>query len=568
VSASQAIDDALPALYARLRGRLDLVLYRHRIPLEDAEDLVQTALLLAVARWNEIREPERWLPGTLHNLCILYWRARKRQWERTRQLEELDLELGAEPDQNRRDCLADLRKVWHHLSPTQRTLLTLQFDEGLSPREAAGIAGLAWSSVRKITHRAFERLRAALSTAPTPEPARGQWRPRQPVAGQALAKRALAERLRAEGGAAAAWMAAVDAFSLLRAPHRRAQLVRQLAAVGLRLGPPQLAELGIEDLAAFRRALGGPATVREKTLYGPRSFLAWAGERGEHALEPNAVRQALCVAKTWRQAAAPDTGAAAVWLPTIEAFLAASSANAVTRLQYRSHLLAAGAVVMWRPLADLSGSDLVAYRAALLADGRSTGTHLCALAALRCFLVWAGEHGWHGVKGDVVRVALRGWSSRRKGHPEPGESRTGPASRRRAAQPPSIVGDISWETGVAEYLASFSSANHGAYRTHLLAAAAALGLPSLSQLTAEHLAVYRERLRADGSDQRVQLQALSVLRSFLVWAGTWGFHQLGAREVIAALPLPPIADEDFIPAFVAHFREGLAAGLATGGGRA
>ena len=92
-----------------------------------------------------------------------------------------------------------------------------------------------------------------------------------------------------------------------------------------------------------------------------------------------------------------------------------------------------------------------------------------------------------------------------------------------------------------------------------------LGLP---QLAAVHLGAYRERLRADGRSQRVHLQLLSVLRSFLVWTGARRVHRLGAFEVIAALPLPPIADEDFTRAFVAHFSEGLAAGRGTRGGRA
>jgi hypothetical protein len=111
----------------------------------------------------------------------------------------------------------------------------------------------------------------------------------------------------------------------------------------------------------------------------------------------------------------------------------------------------------------------------------------------------------------------------------------------------------------AEYLASFSSADHEAYRRHLLDAAEALALPGLLALTAEHLSAYRERLRAAGGDQRVHLQAISVLRSFLIWAGRRGVHPLTAREVMAALPLPPIADEDFVQGFVANFLAGLRA---------
>jgi len=305
VSASQAIDEVLPALYAQLRSRFGGVLYRYRIPAEDAEDLVQTALLLAVAKWNDIRDPEAWLFGTLHQRCVLYWRRRRSQMERTRQLEDSDLGRGVEPEQSRRERLADLGKVWHHLPPTQRKLLVLRFQEGMSPREAAQAAGLAYNSVRKITNRAFERLREALGTAPPSGSAGGQRAPRLQVAAPAL-------------------------------------------------------------VARLRAA---------------------------------------------------ETGATAVWTSAVEAFLARSSVSATTRHQYRHHLFAAGAALGWRPLAELTDSDLLAFRAALLADGRATGTHLCALLVMRCFLVWASEQGWHAIERDVIRAVLRGWGSRRKGPP-------------------------------------------------------------------------------------------------------------------------------------------------------
>ena len=138
------------------------------------------------------------------------------------------------------------------------------------------------------------------------------------------------------------------------------------------------------------------------------------------------------------------------------------------------------------------------------------------------------------------------------------------AHPKRAVRPPR-VGAL-WKTEVEAYLASFASSDQETYRCHLLEVAMAVDGVALSQLTAAHLAAFRERLRADGRSQRVHLQTLSVLRSFLVWAGARSIHQLGAFEVIAALPLPPIADEDFTRAFVARFSESLAAGRGTHGG--
>jgi RNA polymerase sigma factor (sigma-70 family) len=413
VGASQTVDDVLPAIYAQLRARLGRVLYRHRIPPEDAEDLVQTTLLLAVAQWNKIRNPEAWLLGTLHKRCILYWRARMPERERTRQLDDLDLNRGVAPDQHRRDWLADLAKVWHHLSPTHRRLLTLRYDQGLTSKEAADATGLAFGSVRKTTLRAVERLRGALTLAPPPRSGgRGQPAtaevglvPRQPAAAFAMAA-----QLRGAGGAAAAWIAAVDVFVSLKPLHLRGNLARDLAAAGLGLGPPPLAEMGAGDLERYRLSVSDRAPwVRAHMLYSLRSFLLWAGERGEHALPADSVCEALRVGQTIRLPAAPRAEAAAEWVASADAFLASSWLAASTRRLYRQHLMAAGATLGRRPLAELSESDLLAFRAALLADGRAAGTHLSVLTAVRCFLAWTAEQGGHAIDLDVIRVALRGW---------------------------------------------------------------------------------------------------------------------------------------------------------------
>jgi hypothetical protein len=511
----------------------------------------------------------------------------------------MDRACCVEPDQTRRELFADLGKVWHHLPPTQRKLLILRFREGMSPREAAQEVGLAHTSVRKITHRAFDRLREVLGMAPPPSGS-----PRPPRAPR-LRGAALTKRLRAKGGAGAEWMAAVEAFAAARAPHLRAQLLRCVAAAGIALGPPRLTELNIEDLAAFRLALAekSPA-LRAQILYSLRSFLLWAGERGDHALHPDAVREVLRVGKTIRREAA-GKGATPEWSAAVKAFLAAATVTAPTRQQYRCHLLTAGSALGWRPLAELTESDLLVFRAVLLADGRAAGTHLCALLAVRRFLEWAREQGWLAIDRDFIRGVMQGWDSRHEGPPiSPGSGATptvqsdgqagsapatscDPSGRtrrmprrapprpvappvgsvrlkgaaahpKRAVRPPR-VGAL-WKTEVEAYLTSFASSEHESYRCHLLEVGLALAEVDVRQLEAAHLAAYRERLRVDGRSQRVHLQALSVLRSFLVWAGARSVHQLGAFEVIAALPLPPIADEDFTRAFVAHFSESLAAG--------
>ena len=429
VSASPAIDDVLPALCARLRSRFGGVLYRHRIPAEDAEDLVQTVLLLAVAKWDNIRDPEAWLIGTLRKRCILYWRTRRSHMEYTRPFEELDRECGVEPDPTRRDRFADLGKVWHLLPLTQRKLLVLRFQEGMSPREAAQAVGLAYTSVRKITNRAFERLREALGTTPPSRSACGQRAPRLP--------------------------------------------------------------------AGSGRAVPPPAGLREITV-------------------PKAARPAISLE---RERLVPEMLATPI--PVV-------------------------APSRGRPLAPKEPSAAPVVQA----GGKAGSAHTSR-----------GDPS-----GRTRRIPDRAPPLPAAARPFGRARLNGPLAQPKRAARPCRVSAL-WKAEIEAYLASFASTDHETYR-RLLDAASALAGIDLPQLTVAHLTAYRERLRADGRGQRVHLQALSVLRAFLVWAGARHSHQLGAWEVVAALPLPPIADEDFTRAFVAHFREGLAAGRGTHGGRA
>src|SRR5436190_14233984 len=74
-------------------GQIQGVFSFFRIPPQDAEDLLQDALLALVAKATEIQSPELWLLQTLRNRCATYWRHRRR-WI----YEELDRALLAESE--------------------------------------------------------------------------------------------------------------------------------------------------------------------------------------------------------------------------------------------------------------------------------------------------------------------------------------------------------------------------------------------------------------------------------------------------------------------------------------
>jgi RNA polymerase sigma factor (sigma-70 family) len=276
----QAVDQVLPAVYEWLRQPMGRVLYRHRIPREDAEDLIQTVLLLAVAKWRDIRNPGPWLLGTLHTHCIVYWRRRRVRLKRHVPLDSIAFELPVAPEQPRRDLLAAIAAASRRLPATQRRLLFLRYVVGLSGAEAARALGLAECSIRKILDRGLAQLRSDLG-----EPSQ---RPR--------ATKVTPGRRRADPPPA--WSAAVDAWldgSGLKAETRRGYR-GHLAGAARTLGRAPLAQLAPADLAGYRTALradGRAAGTQEIELQAVRSFLLWAGERGLHAIDAHTLRGAL-----------------------------------------------------------------------------------------------------------------------------------------------------------------------------------------------------------------------------------------------------------------------------------
>ncbi len=149
------LEDLLEELHPRLRG----VLATFRIPFEDAEDLLQQSVLTFLMKRDEIRDPGRWLVGTLRNRCLMYWRAHRR-----RLYESVDaaiLESVAEPEQpaqERRALARDLSGVLGQLSPRCRSVLKLRYGLGCDPAETAERMGYRSSGIYKIMERCLASL--------------------------------------------------------------------------------------------------------------------------------------------------------------------------------------------------------------------------------------------------------------------------------------------------------------------------------------------------------------------------------------------------------------------------
>ncbi len=158
-SAPVAFDDFL----RRVEPRLKRLLGAYRIPVADAEDLVQQSLLALLYQWETVRDPECWLLGTLKRRCLMYWRGHRRRLYRA--VDSAILEWLSEPvaaPQERRDLLTDLENLIGKLPARCRSLLRLRFRLGYEPPEVAAKLGYSPASIGKITTRCLAALNREL----------------------------------------------------------------------------------------------------------------------------------------------------------------------------------------------------------------------------------------------------------------------------------------------------------------------------------------------------------------------------------------------------------------------
>ncbi len=167
VTAALAGDpSAFAALVERNRGRVEAVV--ERMVGEEAEDLVQEALLRAYLGLSRLRDPARfgaWLCGIAVNLAKM--RLRRRALER-RFVPEPTLDGGFEE----RELLGLVRDAVDILPPGQRDVVLMHYVDGLSCEEIAGLLGSSTGAVRVRLHRARRQLRdqlAPLAPIPTPK---------------------------------------------------------------------------------------------------------------------------------------------------------------------------------------------------------------------------------------------------------------------------------------------------------------------------------------------------------------------------------------------------------------
>ena len=169
VTAALAGDPAaFAALVERNRDRVEAVV--ERMVGEEAEDLVQEALLRAYLGLSQLRDPARfgaWLTGIAVNLAKMRLRGRERE-------RRLVAEPAADDGLEERELLELVRDAVELLPAGQRDVVLMHYIDGLSCEEIAALLDSSPGAVRVRLHRARGQLREQLAAvAPLPMPKEG-----------------------------------------------------------------------------------------------------------------------------------------------------------------------------------------------------------------------------------------------------------------------------------------------------------------------------------------------------------------------------------------------------------
>lgn len=150
MSGRESFDEYVAARRSALL-RTAYLLTGHR---EDAEDLVQVALVKAVPHWARIAgDPEPYLRKVLARESISRWRRRRWREVHTDRLPDAPVE-GPGADR------VALQQALARLAPRQRAVVVLRYYEDLTEAETARVLGISVGTVKSQARDALARLRA------------------------------------------------------------------------------------------------------------------------------------------------------------------------------------------------------------------------------------------------------------------------------------------------------------------------------------------------------------------------------------------------------------------------
>ncbi len=161
-----APERALERSLDELRPRLRRLFAHHRIPPEDAEDILQQTLLAYLYKRDSVQDFDKWLLGAVRNRCLMYLRGHRRRFYTAIDAAILD-ELAEQgvPPQEQNDFQRDLSRVVGQLTAKCRELLELRFGLGYDPPEAARRLGYRPSGIYKTIERCLAALARGMTEA-------------------------------------------------------------------------------------------------------------------------------------------------------------------------------------------------------------------------------------------------------------------------------------------------------------------------------------------------------------------------------------------------------------------
>jgi RNA polymerase sigma-70 factor (sigma-E family) len=122
----------------------------------EAEDLVQTALLRCLPRWESVTTPDAYVRAAIVN-AYLSWRRRRAASERPVAVVP---EASAVDEVGPAEVRASVRAALAALSPRERTVVVLRYYADLSEADTAAALGIAVGSVKRYAADALAKLRA------------------------------------------------------------------------------------------------------------------------------------------------------------------------------------------------------------------------------------------------------------------------------------------------------------------------------------------------------------------------------------------------------------------------
>jgi RNA polymerase sigma factor (sigma-70 family) len=152
-------DEEIAECVRRARPRLMALFRGHRCSHEDAEDILQEALLVLVRRWPEVAEPEPFLLGVVRRQMLNHLRRQRNHREVSVDEAELVARDSGESCHARAECRHDVAALLATLPERGGRIVELRYGEELSSQEIAEEMSYSVGSVRKIATRHLSRLR-------------------------------------------------------------------------------------------------------------------------------------------------------------------------------------------------------------------------------------------------------------------------------------------------------------------------------------------------------------------------------------------------------------------------